>query len=162
MYLKDHSFSTEVYESAVTIFERSLGYSLVTGTYTQRENRAHLGIKLKHSPFVRLTSVRATTSNWVFGHAFGNMDWVDIDPSHVGIHTRGTQAVLALPPTLFGTEYEDAEVTYEAGLQDVPQDVQDAVREIATLLEKGEISEWNCILPVHVIDVIQQYRKESI
>lgn len=151
----------EFMDRAKAIFERFVGYRIEEDIYIEEtrcvDNNTPL---LKISPVQEIISVKAKAKH-LHSRFFGSTDWVNIDHGHFVIHKQEDKVAISLPPTLFGTEYSQAIVTYKAGLKIVPDDVTTALNEIASLLENGSITEWNCMLPVSVLDVIHRYRKED-
>jgi hypothetical protein len=93
----------------------------------------------------------------------GSTNWVDIDREHVALHTSKVtgKSAIVLPPTIFGTSFDECIVVYRAGLVELPEDITDAVLTIATMLQNNEIDEWRCMLPTHVHEVLHRYRKED-
>lgn len=149
-------------ERAEAIFERSIGYKIKLDTYTKTLNYGLDGAVIRNDKVIEILSIRAKASSWVFESFFGQTEWTDIDLAHVVTHMKDGFLYVNLPPTLFGTPYSEVEITYVAGYESVPEDMVDAIREIESLLVSGQITEWNCILPVSVLDVVNKYRKEVI
>jgi hypothetical protein len=147
-------------ERAEALFERFIGDRIQLNTYTVTLDYGDKGAEIRNDKVVDILSVRAKASTWIFEDFFGNTDMVDIDMTQVVTHWIDGSLHINLPPTLFGTPYKEVEVTYVAGYEKIPEDILTALREIEDLLRKGTITEWNCILPVSVLDVINKYRKE--
>jgi hypothetical protein len=147
-------------ERAEALFERFIGDRIQLDTYTVTLDYGDKGAVIRNSNVVDVLSVRAKASTWVFEDFFGNTEWVDIDMTQIVTHWKDGKLHINLPPTLFGTSYKEVEVTYVAGYEEIPEDIIAALREIEDLLRKGTITEWNCILPVSILDVINKYRKE--
>jgi hypothetical protein len=147
-------------ERAEALFERFIGDRIQLDTYTDSLPYGDIGTIIRNDKVVDILKVRAKASNWVFEDFFGNTEWVDIDMSQVVTHWKDGRLHINLPPTLFGTPYKEVEVTYVAGYEEIPEDILTALREIESLLRNGTITEWNCTLPVSVLDVINKYRKE--
>ncbi|HDR8003424.1 TPA: hypothetical protein QCY70_004939 [Bacillus cereus] len=150
-------------ERAEALFNRYVGRKVKAERYSEQlRYDGAMGAKLSQTPVVRIVSVKAKTSNWDYNDFFGDTKYIDIDLDQVSLEAKGEATHITLPPTMFGTDYSDVEVEYIAGLEEIPQDVTAAIKEIASLLRTGQITEWNCILPVSIIDVIDKYRKEEI
>jgi hypothetical protein len=149
-------------ERAKAIFERYIGYKVNVNTYTKTMKYDLDGALIRNDKVVEILSIRAKSANWVYQGYFGSTEWYDINLQDVVIHERNGYLYVNLPPTLFGTDYSEIEITYIAGHEQIPADMVDAVQEIERLLIEGTITEWNCILPVTVLDVIEKYRKEGI
>ena len=152
------------FNRAGAIFERLIGRKLTITTYIERlENRPLSGLQINHTPLQQIITIRARTSNWGmdfdYGKVFGKTGWIGIDPEDVVVHTKDDKVAISLPPSIFGTPYDEAEITYKAGLLEMPQDVREAVIKMSQLLENHELDEWNCILPSDVIDVVSKYKK---
>jgi hypothetical protein len=149
-------------DRAEALFERHVGYKIRLDTYTKTFHYDDNGAVIRSDNVVEILSIRAKSSSWMYENFFGNTDWRDIDLEHVVTHERDGFLYVNLPPTLFGTAYTEVEITYVAGHERIPDDMIGAILEIERLLKDGTITEWNCILPVHVLDVINKYRKEVI
>lgn len=149
-------------DRAQSLFERYIGYKFELSTYTAVVVYSERGAILNSTNVSSIISVRARASEWGYVQYFGNTNWIDISMEHVVIHDKDGRPHLVLPPTMFGTDYSEIEVTYVAGYERIPDDIIFAIREIEQLLGDGTITEWNCILPVTVLDVINKYRKEVI
>jgi hypothetical protein len=150
------------WERAEAIFERSIGYKLRMYEYTDTLQYGAQGAVIRNDQVIEILSVRAKASMWEYENFFGNTDWVDIDLGEIVQTEKDGFIYLYLPPTLFGTLYHSVEVTYIAGYSEIPEEIILAIQEIASLLKSGQITEWNCIMPVSVLDVIDKYRKEVI
>lgn len=151
------------FEEALYLFERYLGYKLLETEYTERYRYGWHGALLKNDYVKRIVSVKGRTDSWgdwMSNDAFHESVWIDINPEHCDLHTRGKVSAVTVPSTIFGTRYTEVEVTYVAGLKKMPEDVKEAVNEIASLLRSGDITDWNCIFPNSVHDVLDKYRKE--
>jgi hypothetical protein len=121
-----------------------------------------VGFPLKNIPVVKIISVYGKTSQsgiFEYGKFFGSTDWIELDTNDIVVHTKDDLISLSLPPSLFGTPYEEAKIKYVAGIAETPHDVEEVILEIARLLNAGEIDEWRCFLPVEILDVIEKYRK---
>lgn len=150
-------------ERAEAIFERFVGYQIKLNTYTKTfRYDEQYGVLIRNDLINEIVQIRAKASVWEFESVFGDTEWVDINLSEIVTHVGNGSMYITLPPTMFGTTYSDVEVTYIAGHSDVPEDIIGAIIEIERLLTVGTITEWNCILPVSVLDVINKYRKEVI
>jgi hypothetical protein len=149
-------------ERAELLFERYVGYKIQLNTYTEVLHYGDKGAVIRDDKVIEILSIRAKAAAWVFENFFGGTEWEDIDLAQTVIHEKDGYLYINLPPTLFGTAYSEVEVTYISGHQSVPDDMLDAIQEIESLLKQGVITEWNCILPVSVLDVINKYRKEVI
>lgn len=148
-------------ERAESLFEQLVGYQLHLNTYQKKfpysnEN----GCVIRDDKVVEILSIRAKSDDWVFDEFFGETSWLDIDMNHVVIHEKNGVTYVNLPPTLFGTSYSEVEVTYIAGHQRIPEDIISTILEINRLLEDETISEWNRTLPVHVLEIVEKYKKE--
>jgi hypothetical protein len=148
-------------ERAEAIFERYVGYHLNLKTYINifpysDEN----GAVIRNDKVVDILTIRAKANQWMFEKYFGETQWTDIDLNHVVTHEKDGFTYVSIPPTVFGTSYSDVEITYLAGHERIPDDIIDAILEIDRLLEDGTISEWNCTLPVPVLETIEKYKKE--
>jgi hypothetical protein len=151
-----------LFERAQALFERYVGYQINLNTYTKTLKYDLDGALIRNDKVVEILSIRAKTSNWLYQNYFGSTEWFDISLEDVVIHERDGYLYVNLPPTLFDTTYSEVEITYIAGHERVPSDMVDAIQHIERLLIEGTITEWNCILPINVIDVINKYRKEGI
>jgi hypothetical protein len=165
-YLENPSFDPEMIERAEAIFERLLGYPLLETEHTETLKYMPGGVSIKNVPVHSLVRIRARTSDgghyfFDYGRHFGSTDWIEIDPTHVLLFKTSQFASVTLPPSIFGTPYEEVEIIYRAGLKEAPVQVQHAIVQIAKMLVNGEIDEWHCFLPDEVLDVIESYRKEE-
>jgi hypothetical protein len=156
---------SEYLEQALSLFERFSGISF---SVTKREEvlRNHVrGVVLTHSPVVELLSFEGRTDNGGFffnyKEIFGTTEWQTIDSSHVHISDYRNKKAVTFPPSIFGTPYTEVRVTYLSGISTLPEDVQTSIKQIAELLQSGEITMWNAFLPVEILDVIEKYRKEE-
>lgn len=149
-------------ERAEALFERHIGYKINLDTYTKTLKYDLDGAVIRNDTVVEILSIRAKAANWLYENYFGSTEWFDINLVDVVIHERDGYLYINLPPTLFGTEYAEIEITYVSGHERIPAEMVDAIQQIERLLIEGTITEWNCILPVSVIDVINKYRKEGI
>lgn len=147
-------------ERAEALFERFVGNRIQLETYTVTLDYGDKGAVIRNDKVVDVLNVRAKASTWLFEDFFGNTDMIDIDMTQIVTHWLDGNLHINLPPTLFGTPYKEVEVTYVAGYEKIPEDIITALHEIEDLLRAGTITEWNCILPVSVLDVINKYRKE--
>lgn len=148
-------------DRASTLFDRLVGYQIGVSTYKETTRYdAKAGHKLRISPLVTLIDVKARTDDWIYGGVFGKTDWTPIDTSLVAVHKRQNDAYITLPMTMFGTHHTEIDVTYTAGLETIPDDVLSTIDEIDALLDNGEITEWNVVLPDRLSDVIDRYKKE--
>lgn len=144
------------------LIEQLLGYSLYPKEHTEIIKRREFGFELKYSPFTTLISVQARTDEWGYpGLNLGQSVWHDIPIDQVHIYNRDSIKFLVLPPTLFGTEYSEAKVTYKAGLTEIPKPLQEVMETVENLVDTGEINAWNCQLPNDVLEVIDSFRKED-
>jgi hypothetical protein len=150
-------------ERAEALFERLVGYQLNLKTYSKifPYSNDH-GVVIRNDKVVEILDVKAKATEWVYENFFGGTGWSQIDLSHIVISEKDGVVYVTLPPTLFGTSYSDVEITYTAGHERIPDDIIYAITEINRLLEDGTISEWNCTLPVPVLEVIEKYKKEVI
>lgn len=152
----------EAIERAERIFTRYVGRPLKATIYQERVHFSPgMGFPLAHTPVIRVIKVKARARNWEYGHILGHFGWVEIDPQQAMVSQKPGAAVITLPPTLFGDVYDEAVIEYEAGLEEIPQDALDAIHEIARLIMKGDMDEWNNTIPAHLVDVIEKYRKEG-
>lgn len=149
--------SSSELELAKAILERRIGYGVFRRTFCDVVPHGNLGAILKHTPVIRLLSVQAR-ANHIYD-LFGQTDWIDIPLEQAVLHQKDGRAVVTLPPTLFGTSYAEAKITYEAGLINVPPDIEKAVQMIAEGLHTGEIDPETGVLPVEVLEVISRHRK---
>lgn len=155
--------STDPYSAqAEALFERLIGYNLIETEYTERSQYELGGYIVKHTPFVRLINVRALTDGWEYVNYFGKTSWSVVPLNVVTTHKKDVRALIELPPSIYGSLYTEIEVTYTAGLKEAPDDVKDALSQMASLLKSGDITEWRVILPNDVLDVIHRYRKEVV
>lgn len=139
---------------------------MVSREYTETV-KSNLGsFPLKHGPVTNVLSVSARTSDGGYfldyGKYFGKTDWTNVEVNHCVMHVHNGVSFLILPTSLFGTQYEEANIVYEAGVEQFPTDVMQAVDTMYKLLLTGEISQWNLFLPADVLDVIEKYRKGAV
>jgi hypothetical protein len=147
-------------ERAEALFERLIGYSLVNRDYNEIGTVTQGAYALKQYPFSTLLDVKARSANWGYDGIFGKTEWTSIHTQSIFTSTRKNVTTLHLPPTIFGTNHTEVDVTYSAGIIDVQQDVKDAILKIADLIELNEITEWNTNVPDDVAVVIDRYRRE--
>lgn len=147
---------------AEALFERFVGYKIRLSTYAIVIPNDPRGAKIPDDKVVEIHKVRAMASEWMFDKYFGNTGWTDIDSDHMVIHHHDGFYYISVHPTLFGTDYDRIEVTYTAGHVKLPDDMISAILEMQRLIEEDIINEWNCILPAHIVDVVDKYRKEMI
>lgn len=147
-------------EHAEALFERLVGYSLVSRVYSESGECVQGAFALSHHNVTNVLDVKGRTNDWTFSEVFGKTDWTPINLADVFTSSRKDATVVHIPPTLFGTLYTEADVTYEAGVKEAPQDVKDAILKIADLIASNEITEWNTNVPDDVSVVIERYRRE--
>lgn len=149
-------------EIAESIIERYLGYSITPKEHEEHLKLGKYGFELTYKPFLSLVSVIARTDEWgAPGMSLGQSVWIDIPIHQVHVFTYDSITLLNAPPTLFGTAYTEVKVTYKAGLTDVPDALEEAIKTVTNLIHKGEIDSWNCQLPTDVLEVLDSYRKED-
>ncbi|GEM_PF-5655255 len=67
--------------------------------------------------------------------------------------------VLDIPPSVFQVPYEKVRVTYTAGAVEIPEEICQAVQEIADLLDDEDATEWHLPLSQSTLLVIGKYKK---
>lgn len=143
-------------ERATALFERFVGYKLDLNTYIKTFPYSNeKGTVIRDDKVVEVLGVKAKYEGF-----FGETEWIDINMGHIVIHEKDDFLYLTLPITLFGIPYSLVEITYISGHERIPDDIIAAITEINSLLEEGTISEWNCTLPVPVLEIIEKYKKE--
>lgn len=156
-YLRNgHDFDDSTILIAETMFERFIDRSLATQEYDERITIiANIG-RLTCTPVVEITRVEARCKNWEFASDFGPTEWREIALHDV--QERGGRIKLPFP--LLGDSYDEARVVYQAGLVDVPTDVEAVVSEIASLVRGRKITEWSGMqsLSDHAQETIVRYR----
>lgn len=153
----ENSVSSNDLDLAKEIFERFVGYKVFPRIVCEDVHYGPAGAELTHVPVIKLISVQGRARH--IHDFFGHTDWIDIPLSEAILHQKDGRAAVTLPPTLFGTPYVEARVTYEAGLTVIPDDIKEAVKTIIDGVRAGEIDRVNCLLPVEVLEVISRYRK---
>lgn len=148
---------------AKEILERLIGRPIFHATITEEIlYHSRYGGQLTRTPVLKLISVEGRTRDWgnsVLGSAFGSTDWTVIPLENVTLHQSDTKAAVTLPPTIFGTPYNQVRVQYEYGLKDLPSDLKQSVAIIAEGIERGDIDHLKCNLPVEVMEIIYKYGK---
>lgn len=154
---------TDYLAKAESIVERYLREPLGIRTYTDSGpyNKNTNFFQLTHKPLVQIRSIKARAKNWFYSDIIGEASFVNIPVQDVVTHRKDERSAITLPTSIYGTPYDEIEVEYTAGLTELPEDLQHAVKEVARLLESGQIDDWNCILPIDIIDTIDKYRKEA-
>lgn len=148
---------------AAQIFTRYVGYDVFRRTVTESVRyERKMGFRLRNTPCIRLIDIKGMAEEWLYEESFGNTDFIAISLGDVTVHQKDDIVALTVPPTMFGTAYSVLEVTYETGFDPLPKDIEQALHEIDSLLENGQITEWNCMLPISVLDVIDKYRKKEV
>lgn len=154
--------NADVLQRAESVFDHFLGFHLGEKEYEEQLRIGKYGFEIPHMPLIKLISVQGKTENWgPIDFDFGESAWNDIEVEQVSVHPYPNFTLLYVPPTLFGTPYTAVKAKYTAGLQEFPLDVQGSIQIIASLIEKHEIDEWNCQLPVSVLDVIEKYKRKE-
>jgi hypothetical protein len=153
----------DVIERAENLFDRFLGRTLALTTHKDsgRYDKSRNCFMLTNTPFVELVSINGRVKSWFYSEIIGATGLIYIPKEDVVIHRKDDKVAVSLPPSLYGPAYDEVEIEYKAGLTDIPQDINDAILEIAKLLDKGDINEWNCMLPETVIDVINKYQRKE-
>lgn len=138
---------------AETMFERLIGYQFALTTLNETHTfgkKTGKQIQLKQSPveillvegYLKIDQLKI--KNW-FPIPIENISQID--------------RVLDIPPSLFQLPYEKVKVTYLAGETEIPEEVSQAVQEIADLLHDEALKEWNLPLSQKTLDVIGRYKK---
>jgi hypothetical protein len=154
---------TEYLTKAEAIVERFLRKPLGVRTYKDfgPYDKTTNFYPLTHKPLVEVLAIKARAKNWFYSDIMGESALVEIPLKDAVIHRKDDRAAITLPPSIYGTPYDEIEVEYTAGLSELPADLQQAINEVADDLKSGKIDDWNCILPIDVIDVIDKYREEA-
>lgn len=138
---------------AEELFERLIGYPLAKSTYIELHGfnrRTGCQIQLKHEPIELLICEGHILSKEYFLD-----NWVQIPLRSICWLGR----VLDIPPSLFGLPYQQVKVTYTAGIEEIPEDVRNAVKEISDLLCMDNINAWNLPLSQNTLLTIDRYKK---
>lgn len=138
---------------AEEMFERLIGYQFAKSIY----NEVHA--------FTKQTGHQIKTKNFPLdilkceGYLkFDQMmfeGWVEIPIETVCMIGQ----VLDIPPSIFLVPYEKIRVEYLAGTDEIPEEICNAIREIADHLEDENTNSWNLPLSSDTLKVISKYKK---
>ena len=138
---------------AEAMFER-----LTENKFASREYIETLTFGKKTGQQVKV-KIQPTTVTKIEGYlkyqAFHYDCWTDIPIENV----IQLGQVFEIPPSLFQLPYDKVRISYRAGEEVIPQEIKDAVQEIADLLSDDNMFEWNLPLSQATLDVISKYRK---
>lgn len=137
-YLRsNHGFTTENVEIAESLFERYVGRVISVQMYDETIAVSNSICRVSHRPLVKLLTVRGRSENHQLAPFAIATGWTDIPLRDV--YERDGH--IALPAHLFGGAYTSAHITYLAGLDVIPEDVESCVIEIAQLVSVGTFDE---------------------
>jgi hypothetical protein len=147
-------YDEETLRLAESLFERFVGRRLSVDMYEETVPIVRHRGQLKHAPVVELLSVKARCDKSEY------VPWAlddDISPENVSVNSDG----IALPLTLFGEAYTSARVAYLAGMDDIPDDIEACVVEIAKALHERTMDEWSGAGSLSDVaqDTINRYRE---
>ena len=146
-YIKDDCPEAE------ELFERLIGYSYAVSIHVEDHKfEKHTGkqIKLKEMPLEILSC-----DGYLKFDLLLVKSWVPIPIQNI----CQIGQVLDIPPSILQVPYEKVRVTYRAGAEVIPDDIRQAVQEIADLLKNENANEWTLQLSPATLDVIGRYRK---
>lgn len=124
---------------ALTLLETAIGFRLTPEVLTERcQVRNNIG-RLTRKPLLNVLSVQAQIKRYEYSETLGPTDWMNIPLADVVIGEEAGAPALALPFTMFGGSYDEALVVYVAGFETLPDDLQNVLREIGTLLTGNRI-----------------------
>jgi len=139
--------------TAELMFERLIGYPFALSTLTEVHTfgkKTGSQIQLKQLP----VSIVAVDGFLKFDELrFKN--WTSIPIQNICQIGR----VLDIPPSIFQVPFETMRVVYLAGETVIPDEIKEAVQEIADLLMDEDLNEWNLPLSKSTVAVIDKYRK---
>lgn len=138
---------------AEAMFERLIGHSFAISTHieTHTFNKSTgCQIKLRECPVEIITC-----EGFLKFDELKINDWAEIP---IEIICQMEQ-VLDIPPSVFQVPYDKVRVTYLAGAEEIPEEICQAVQEIADLLANENVSEWNLPLSQNTLIVIGKYKK---
>lgn len=120
---------------AEQLFERFVGRRVSADMYEETVPIVRFRGQLKHTPVIEVLSIHARCENSTY------VPWAldgDVKPCDVTLDGR-----IALPATLFGEAYTSARVTYLAGIEDMPYEIEACVVEIAKAIHERTMDEWS-------------------
>lgn len=136
-YIRDAgAYDADTLSLAERLFERFVGCVLAEQSYTETVLIDNCRGRLKNTPVTQILECKARLLDSTF------VPWTmtdDIAPGDV----REWHGNVVLPPSLFGESYDQATVTYLAGLAEIPQDIENAVASIYRALVDRSLDEWS-------------------
>lgn len=136
---------------AEEILERLLGHSFAIKEYTVEYElgKSHSQIHLLNHKGITKCRGFVEFPEMMFS------GWCDVPVEAISI----IDDVLDIPPSIFGTKYKKVEITYRAGSEEIPQELQDAVIEISDELAKHGAMIWNIPLSERTLMAIRKYHR---
>lgn len=136
-YIDHDDTNASVVELAESLFERFVGRRLASECYEESIVIRNSIAVLAHTPVVSIHSIKA--------HLAENasvVPWsMDVDIASTNVQVEG--ALIHVPSSIFGVSFSSAHVVYEAGLSEIPDEIQSVVEEIAYRIAKGDMDEWS-------------------